>query len=229
MLKKPTLSLIAQAGIKELKERWGVEPDLAEMIWLHELGLLVENPPGVVPLDVLDLPVSVGNVTLWGFTIGASLWWRECALNWFDGDESIAEQTLAFTLAHSREPEKIRELTDRHATTRAVKKWANGIGCTDRELNWPIDKILSDDEEAEENDDDIAADWGGLVASLCKQYGGTPEYWTWEASQDVALGMISKAVDMDAASQGDISDAYKKANANFREAISQIRIAHNGS
>ena len=207
MIKKRPLNLHAQRAVDELSDKHGIKCDLEESLWLDRLGENIDSPPGASNLHLIGRPARCGNVILWPFTIGAAIWWRECAGIWFEG-KGQEVFVMAYALAHSREPEKFEMCRDYRTTKKIVKKWSRRLGATSAEMEYAIDvvgdsmdsgnppDILPKPKTKEEEEEEIKrGERSGLlldaVAELALCYGGGLDYWTWGIDRDTALHKLA--------------------------------------
>jgi len=165
---KPILSRNGYNKIRELRAR-GIEPDLEEIAWLHELGKRVDNPSTSERMDLIGRPVKAGNVWLWPFTVMSHIWYSDFALPWFRASEHVTNYALAFALAHGRgvpipdtvtrpwserivrrllgihETRTLADLHDRTEALAAVVAWRAQLQCTRDELEAAVSAALQDD------------------------------------------------------------------------------------
>lgn len=203
MLPKPNLSRIAANAIRELRVDHGVEPDLDEIIWLHELGKRVENPVSGERWDLIGAPLRVGNVDLWRMTVMASIWFNDRARHWYRGSPTLLCYALAFALAHGRgqpvpdpagrgwlerlvirlfglrDPRTLADLSDRTGALDAILYWVRSAGCSRRELDAALTELLGEAEEEDEDDQkkktvERQVDWPGIVTDTAIFTGQTP-------------------------------------------------------
>jgi len=167
MIAKPQLCKTAKNEIRDLRQDYGVELTIEEILWLHELGKKLESPSGDDRRFAIGMPAKAGNVYLWPFTVGASIWWQDCGIPWFgESGEYFGSYSLAFCLAHARGAETpirsidgwverivrkaagesnqsvLADLTDRVKAKKAIRNWALNIGCTFRELREAIEEVI---------------------------------------------------------------------------------------
>lgn len=180
---------------------------------------------------LVEVPVKVGNVTLYPRTLGASLWWKKYGNEWYggkaDADEVVA---LAWLLAHSRDRAALESCTARWRASAAILAWQIGIAwkTTVGELAWGIDRLFGQRDyfavgnEKKELDSASSVDWGGAVARLCATYHRPPEYFLWGIGEGAAIELLEKAPLPDGTCR-DSAKADGRAFAEFRETIASIK------
>lgn len=217
------INLVAKAGIRELREL-GIEPTLDEIILLHELGKKVQRNGRKSSREAAGRPVKAGDVYLWPFTIGASMWYMDGPVEWFRDNERMNIYVLAFALSHARDCSAFVELVDYRATVDAVKAWVKSVSATYAEL---VDGItmLFDQTSQDTPHDQSDPDWGAFIGFLTKHYGGTPDFWRWEEPMNYCVQLCSLAFQQErAAGQApDPNDPHVRATWDFRCAINAIK------
>lgn len=188
------LSFPAQQAIAELKQR-GIAPTIDEIVTLHEYGKQIEQPePHAPALD--GWPVAVGGVVLHPWTIGAWLWWSQCARPCFPDDSDISVLVYAFAMAHGHDLDVLQPLVTFRQIKKAVTQWGRGLDATAQELVSAINLLHRTPSESSTQDggdgaaDDAALD--GLVDWLVSEHGQSREYWMWSASLSYALRLCER-------------------------------------
>lgn len=221
-LGKYRICMTAAAKIKELREAYGIEPTLDEVICLHELGKLCENPPGDETRYLRGEPELAGNVWLFPFTIGASLWWRD-AMQKVGANDPAAGYLLPFALHHARHPDVLNRCQTLKQIRAEVQEFVRGLSCTVAELDYAIDRILPATENTAAESEHKPVDWAEVVGVLCRYFKGTtPDYWLWATAMDVAVSLLSKSAKIMEA-EGDTFDERDPA---FR-AVHNLQMACN--
>jgi hypothetical protein len=188
---KPELHPLARQHLRELRERWGVEPTLEEAIWIVELCGRVLNPHTEDRADLAGIPqrCGAGDVWLWPPTVGSSVWYQELACGWWAGEPERLFWALAFALAHARDGETLRACRTREAAAGMIREWSLGLGCTREELEDGLDRVLPPcpDEAERKAARGAAMDWGRLVAEIESASGLPAEHWVWRVSRTHTL------------------------------------------
>lgn len=258
MMPKPKLSLVAQAGISELRRDHGIEPTLDEIIWLHELGKAQEAAGRID--GIIDGPAQAGNAFLWPLTVMGAQWYRNYADRWFAQSHLYGFYAYAFALAHGRglpipdtakrgwaekivrrvldirEKRTLADLQDRQECIEAITLWAGSTGATRKELEAAVDFVMPKSEEQPKDEDDTippGINFDAIVHELAIISGTDPDYWRSRTSKDETIRAFHNVISIERARRGEsgppIRDALTVAINNFRKAICAIINAHKTS
>lgn len=226
---RPKLSLVAEAGIQELRRDHGIEPTLDEIIWLHELGKAQEAAGRID--GILEAPAQAGNTFLWPVTIMASQWWRNYAMQWFKGYPLWSFYSFCFALAHGRglaipaaarhgwaerivretldirETRTLVDLQDRTEATEAIKAWLDRLGATKSELEAAFDFVHPVQDTPKKQNDDPAivppgVNYDDIVHQLATLSGTDPDYWRKRTSMTATLRAFINVVAIERARRG---------------------------
>lgn len=196
MLPKPEIHPLAESHLADLRQR-GIDPTLAEQMWVVALCGMVVNPFDSERADLIGAPVRVGGATLWRLTIGASVWLQDCAFRWWAGDEGRLGMAVAWALAHSRNRDAITAAAASGAADAAktIKAWALTLTCTRDELDAAMDELMppapqSHPGEASEGNQ---ADWQAVALDISVLTGIPIDAWVWECSKDQTLRAYARA------------------------------------
>lgn len=184
-MERQTLNVFAASRLAELRAK-GLEPTLDEIIWLHETGRNMSEPPGLGGV-ALDMPIPCGNVTLRRLSIGSLCWWTECGATWFPLGHPLESYILAFVAAHSRSPEVFQACTDYDTTEKRIRTWMAGLSCTSDQLAQAVALALRPYQDSPPTVEQAPVIWTDLVADLQAAYGETFSAWVWEHSQELAV------------------------------------------
>ena len=250
-MKLPRLCLVAGGAIERLK-RQGVEPDLDDIIALHELGKRLENPKGQASLCVTGNPVRVGNATLWPLSIGAERWLNGKALDWFDGDSAVSLYAVAFAYAMSKTPEVLQELVTAKQAIEAVNDWANQCGATQDEISDAIEQLLPEEKPPGKNDkvcpeclqamppegpredpellpaEPDEPQYFEMIEKLLKYFPGTTyDYWIWTPPAAVSFRLLNAAIMNNAEGVTETANSpHMQATHRFETAVRLIAEKH---
>ena len=138
---------------------------------------------------------GVGGVTLRRLSHGARRFMFEEAVTWFDVDGEEWVIALAFAMALSMRPRSLwRFVGNRDGFVEAASEWGKGVGATPAALAATV-KLLLDDGPAPVLPPltDGASDMGAIAEALASEFGHTPEYWFWDATEaDFALVLAKR-------------------------------------
>ena len=198
MRARPKLSPVAEAHIRELRERWQVEPTVEEILWINELASDMECPCRGERFDLIGTPVRAGNAWLWPMTVMSAIWWDDFGHGWFADSGIMYLHALAFALAHGRGAEivvpraswplrsnkrvaSLALLTDRADAARAISWWALHVGATRGEVEFAVDACLPPPPTKHPRQQPrpfAPIDWQTVVHELCLMSGESADYWT---------------------------------------------------
>lgn len=186
MTSKPVIHPLAESHIRELRERWAVEPTLSEALWIVQLCERVINPFDGERLDLIGIPVRVGcsSEWLWPITIGASVWFQDLASLWWSASDERMFKALAFCLAKGRDKTALRECRTREGAEAAIKAWALSLTCTRQELEVAVDALLPTTTNTPQKADASKTDWAALVGEIEVITGIAADRWIWDISKD---------------------------------------------
>jgi hypothetical protein len=201
MTAKPTIHPMAAQHLRELRERWGVEPTLDESIWIVQLCERVLCPTGD-RADLCGVPVRVGvsSVWLWPMTIGASIFVQDYMDRWFRADNSRGALALAWVLAHARDSKTLLAAArGREIAEKMIDEWATGLTCTTDELYAAIDTILPPDPckaDTEGTAKTGSINWPDIIRELETIAGIPADHWLWDMSRNATVNawQTSRAV-----------------------------------
>jgi hypothetical protein len=184
-MERQTLNVFAASRLAELRSK-GLEPTLDEIIWLHETGKQMSDPPGLGTV-LMDMPIQCGNVTLHRLSIGALCWWTEYGAKWFKAGHPLECYLLAFVSAHAHAPEVFRACTDYDRTEKHIRAWMDTLTCTSPQLEAAVAQALKPPQDQPPVDNNTPMAWTDLVADLQAAYGETFAAWVWERSIELAV------------------------------------------
>lgn len=181
-------------------------------------------------LATLNLPVTVGNVSLYRPTYGALIWLDDVAGRLFGGDARLMDCALLYALAFSNRPEKFAELNGWRAAF-MVKFFAARITASTEELRAAIETLMpraAKSGGAQSNEDAGAGRAArGLTLALTAAFPGTtPQYWLWTASYEEMIDALNfigernaeEASAISGSKQSYTSDRARRAHVAFAKA-----------
>lgn len=240
MVNKPVIHPLALQHLRELRERWRVEPTLEEALWIVRLCERVICPSEGERSDLCGFPVRVGisDVWLWPFTVGGSIWWQDRALVWFSCNKEILYHALCFVLAHGRDRVAMREIwSSRSAAEEAVRTWAAGLTCTAEELGAAVDAVLPSNAPVTRvskppvEQQQARVDWDRVTGEIEASTGIAADHWVWDVSRDATMRAWSRSRAVLCAMAGakpPHMDALDRALADLAAAKAAIIEAHKG-
>ena len=170
----------------------------AEIVALVKAVEKLRNPFSGVNLDVVGAPITVGGVTLWKLTVGATVWLAEFARNWwlYRGKEKAYFWALVYACVNARRKGAFITLTDEKTAHDAITKMALKMAVYEDELAKAVNDCLEVREatapklnkgKEPEDKPEIQTDWASIIARLEGQTGIPADEWCWNRSADYAL------------------------------------------
>ena len=170
----------------------------AEIVALVKAVEKLRNPFSGVNLDVVGAPITVGGVTLWKLTVGATVWLAEFARGWwlYRGKEKAYFWALVYACVNARRKGAFITLTDEKTAHDAITKMALKMAVYEDELAKAVNDCLEVREatapklnkgKEPEDKPEIQTDWASIIARLEGQTGIPADEWCWNRSADYAL------------------------------------------
>ena len=185
MIPKPVIHPMAAQHLRELRERWGVEPTLEESLWIVRLCERVLDPVGD-RRDLIGIPVRVGasEEWLWPLSIGASVWWNDLASVWFGRDGGMLFKSYAFALANGRDKTVIRACRTMPEAESLIWKWEIGLTCGMRELEAAVEEVSPPKRPGgKKPSEPKKTDWAQICGEIEAVTGIPCDHWIWEISK----------------------------------------------
>lgn len=170
----------------------------AEIVALVKAVEKLRNPFSGVNLDVVGAPITVGGVTLWKLTVGATVWLAEFARGWwlYRGKEKAYFWALVYACVNARRKGAFITLTDEKTAHEEITKMALKMAVYEDELAKAVNDCLEVREatapklnkgKEPEDKPEIQTDWASIIARLEGQTGIPADEWCWNRSADYAL------------------------------------------
>jgi len=222
---KTRLNKLARESINGLiAKNIPLTPD--QIVIIHELSKKASSI-SLDPRLLLMASKKVGNINIYPLTIGAKIWIRIVLTEFFQDDDMMVGLAILYAHSHAREPEKLNfddaskcrediiewaktnNLTEKEFDT-VIESFSNvsskGMildyltGLVEQIKNNPsninlisIYDFLNKLEFEELNSDDSIP----ALAILLKYFGADKEHWLWGESEDVCMGLIKQALEME--------------------------------
>ena len=172
---------------EETKHQLSLE-DWADIAELDEIGKRIANPSDLSEWDIVDAPVWAGRVKLYPMTLSAFLWLQERGIPWFEKSSLYLDVAIAFVLSKSYNMNDVWRLRGRRETLKAISKFWRKAHCSRKELERAF-KVICPQEDTKE--DQEAAAYGPVIASMVKNHGHTKDYWMNEASIKEIVSLLN--------------------------------------
>lgn len=149
------ISELAAAEVEKLVSD-GITPTFEELVQLNDYGRVIQNPDGMVEPALAGCSVRCGSIVLHPWTIASGEWYDNHALRLFQTQKMLC-YCLGFALANGRcsvlppeyTPRALRsagasfaDLIDFRTACDTVNLWALRCGCTYKELESGLNRIL---------------------------------------------------------------------------------------
>ena len=216
---------MAQKELTWLRNQ-GIEPTDDDIVTFHHLGELAQFGGIKDPALLRFAAIRVGSILFYPMTIGASLWYSETALEWFEGNDEMALLCLLYALAHSREPQVLEEIDTRFKCFRRVRKWAKKVNLTSAEAEKAVEMFLpqaiysaeieADDGEMPQPDSN---DYSPALAILTRFHGKDRHHWLWNEPADYCMNLIQKTIEMESS-----DDAPNPANPAIQGQVEFLKL-----
>jgi hypothetical protein len=201
MIAKPNIHPLAKTHLRELADKLAALPGepltLEEQLWIVRLCEAVVNPVSGLRADLIGQPERCGmsDVWLWHFSVGASIWYRDLACTWWQGDSDRLFWALAFALANGRDKAVLQAARTRDAASGLVYEWSLSLSCERAEIEDAVDRILADVSvpAGAKAPAPVTVDWNAIVADLETQTGIVRDHWLWDLSREETLSAWSRS------------------------------------
>ena len=188
----------------------------------------------VVERRLLSQPYELCGLKFYPMTVAKSLWVTEKVDEW--GLDGTYQETLLFWLLTLPNLETAFDAFDLQKDAhKAVKRLSRKLHCTNDEMTAVYNKCLGIREEptgAGGTGEEIDTDYGGIIAVLLREYGGTPDKWLYESPVEMISALFKAYSDkVNAESSGGgsnggtvapVFDAKMQALKDFREKVNAI-------
>ena len=194
MTNAPPLSQRLRIELDDLRERYGVEPSIEEVLWLAKACDRCDNPYELERLDLIDPPCQIGTtgVYLWRLTVSASCWLDGYAFKWWCGSDDLVLWSLTYAMANGRDPKAFECATSQDAAFDKIKELGLRLAVQKEEVEECVDFMLGKPSEKVPDSKARAAklaqtDWSRFVQFLETQTGIAADVWLWGKSAHYAL------------------------------------------
>jgi len=227
---KPRISSLYNAACEECKAA-GVDLSPADYAWLYDAAKRAVESGNDCPV-FLEVPITVGNVTLYPRTLRSALWWEKCGSEWYGKERKESQVVaLAWSLAHSHDVAIFDKADQKWKADAFILAWTLKLAAsvTPAELAWAVDRlfgqvdyVLTGDGKAELLACSSELDWGAFISRLCAAYHRKPEYFFSEISENVLAELAKNAPLPNGMTRQSDADASKRF-VEFREVVKAIK------
>lgn len=128
---------------------------------------------------ILNQPFDLCGILFYPLTVAKSVWYAEKVDEWeLSGVQQ--EGLLFWMLSLPNDSEVLDANSCPKKANKAARRLSKRLHCTPDEITAVYDKCVGAKGSKESSDSGGAADHGGMIASLLREYGGTVDQWLYE-------------------------------------------------
>ena len=225
-----SLAPLTRRALHELAGE-GIVPTIAEVCWLNRFALQLQ---GKFRKELAKgVPHLIGDRWFWPRTLCARYW-----LAWFMaevGDAQLALAAMCYSMENARSGEAFERLYDVGEAMKEMHRYSKSLALTESEVGLVLE-MMAGDEPREKNEDDQDAarsDEARVVALLCQNFGGTPEYWKTREDEDSIVDYMRVLSDQHSAGRGRtvsrMSNAEMDCQRRYDYAVQCLRVKYIGA
>jgi hypothetical protein len=169
----------SQGGVIDPVDDW------AAISELDRLARAATEPPQEDKLVFLDLPLIVGNVSLYRLSWGALDWVADCAGVWYAEDGRMYDRALAWAHVNARSPRAFRRCAEKRIASAEISRWAREQTTPWQVITAGVDQLMSDlskNRDKKYEDSQARRGNGPVFDFLIEAYHQPIEYWIWGIS-----------------------------------------------
>lgn len=169
---------MTKQAIKKLLTETGHSLTADDLDLIEQLDEIAKGFSGTTTAErrLLNQPFELCGVLFYPLTVAKSLWYAEKVTEW-ELAPTEQEGLLFWLLSTPNADDALDLYSDPKKADKAVRKLSRRLHCTPSEMNTVYEKCTG---VGESGDGEGKADYGGMVASLIREYGGTPDQWLYE-------------------------------------------------
>lgn len=186
---------LTKQAIKKLQSETNRVLVVADFDDIEALDKLAEKVAQQTPEErrLLKSPFELCGIKFYPLTLAKSFWYAEKCEEW-QVYGILQDAFLFWILTLPLTSEALDQYSTREQADKAVKKMSRRLHCTQEEMTAVFKKCVAAKDENGKAKSDDAANYGGLIACLLREYGGTPEQWLYETSVEGIGAMIDHFV-----------------------------------
>lgn len=178
---------LTKQTIKRIQAKTQHVVDVEDFDCIEELDRLADKVAGVTKTErrLLNSPFDLCGIKFYPLTVAKSLWYVEKLDEW-EIPELYHDGFFFWLLTLPLTDEALSEFSEFKKANKALKKLSKRMHCTTEEIQTICERCCGSyggtgGEEGEGKGKDVRNEFGGLVASLIREYGQSPEHWLYEA------------------------------------------------
>lgn len=179
------MQTLTKQAIKKLSAEENHALGVEDFDDIEELDRFAQGVSGVTKHErrLLNSPFELCGIKFYPLTVAKTLWFREKVEEW-GVSEPEQEGLLFWLLTLPLDDTALDTYSLEKDAQRACKRLSKRLHCTQPELIEVYRKCIGaheDNETGESNE----VQYGGMIACLIKEYGGSPEKWLYETPVDM--------------------------------------------
>lgn len=185
------MQVLTKKTIKRILQKTAHVLDVEDFDCIEALDELAEKMDGVSTRErrLLNSPFDLCGIKFYPLTVAKSLWYAEKVEEW-EIEGTNQEGFLFWLLTLPLTSEALDMYSERKTADKASKKLSRCLHCQPDELGEVYRKCIGRKAGDTDETDDSVADYGGMIACLIKEYGGTDEKWLYETPVEVIGSMF---------------------------------------
>ena len=174
------MQVLTKNAISKIMSVTGHSVGVEDFDDIEELDLLADKVAGVSRTErrLLNSPFELCGIKFYPLTVAKSLWFTEKCEEW-EIEGVLQEALLFWLLTLPLTAEALDSCSTRKQADKGAKKLSRQLHCSQAEISDIYRKCVGVKGDGA-NGDDAEADYGGTIACLVKEYGGTPDQWLYE-------------------------------------------------
>ena len=206
---------LTKQAIQKLQKETARKLAVRDFELFEELDLIADKVAGVSKTErrLLSSPYDLCGIKFYPMTVAKSLWFAEKVDEW-DLEGVYQEAFLFWLLTLPLADAALDTYSLRKDADKATKRLSRKLHCTADEMTAIYHKCLGIT-DADSGGDATDTDYGGMVAVLLREYGGTPSAWLYETPIDMISALFKAYSDKVNAE----SDSSRSASAHGGKAV----------
>jgi hypothetical protein len=182
------------AEVRKLQAETGHVLVVEDFELIEELDAVSAEVALVSPQErrLLRQPLSLCGIDFWPLTVAKTLWFNEKIQDW-DINPERQEALMLWLLTLPNTTEALDKYAEKSKVDASSRKLARKLHCSADELASVYLRCMGrksqSSEQAHEEGSDI--DYGGFIAVLLKEYGGTVDKWLYETPVEMLATLFS--------------------------------------
>jgi hypothetical protein len=186
---------LTKKTVEKLLQETGHALAVADFEDIEALDRLADKVARQTPEErrLLKTPFELCGIRFFPITIAKSLWYAEKCDEWHV--EGVFQDALLFwLLTLPLTSEALDEYSERATADKAVKRLSRRLHCAPNEMTEVFRRCVGARDDSGKTSGDDATNYGGLIACLLREYGGTPDQWLYETPVEAIGAMIDQYV-----------------------------------